>query len=247
METSASILIVDDDPITLNYIKQILGPQGYHVQVARDGLEALDVLKSRLIDLIVSDIMMPRMNGYELHKHVVQNPHWVSIPVIFLTARALDSDIRYGKEIGVDDYLIKPVHPYDLLATVRGKLRRAQQLKNAPNQPNPLPLGDTQVSVLGKLRIDSGQYRVWLDGKPIKLSLKEFRLLECLARHPAQVVPMQELIQRTHALTTDLVDASALLRPLVRSVRRKLGYPAGDMGCIKSVRGVGYQLIPCRD
>ena len=87
---------------------------------------------------------------------------------------------------------------------------------------------------------------IWLDGKPVTLSLKEFKLLACLARHQDRVVPLQELIKNTHGLDTDHVEASALLRPLIRSVRRKLGYPAGDMGCIKSVRGVGYQLDPQR-
>jgi DNA-binding response OmpR family regulator len=244
MTENASILIVDDDPVILKYIVKILEFERYQVLTARDGVEALDVLQFQPIDLIVTDIMMPRLNGYQLHECVIQNPKWVSIPVIFLSARCMDSDIRYGKEMGVDDYLTKPIEPEDLLAAVRGRLRRAQQLQTSSDQVVSPSSRHNGASALGGLRIDSDQYRVWLDDEPIKLSLKEFKLLERLAHQPDRVVPLEELVQTTHGLRTDYTEASALLRPLVRSVRRKLGYPAGEMGPIESVRGVGYQLVP---
>lgn len=247
MKHNASILLVDDDPVTLKYLAKTLALGRYQVLTAHDGVEALEVLQSEPVDLIITDIMMPRMNGYQLHECVVQDPQWVAIPIIFLSARSLDSDIRYGKEMGVDDYLTKPIEPEDLLAAVRGRLRRVQLLQTSSTQSAPPSPRRNGASPLGRLRIDSDQYRVWLDDKLIKLSLKEFRLLECLAHQPAKVIPLQELIQSTHGLSTDHVEASSLLRPLVRSVRRKLGYPAGEMGPIESVRGVGYQLIPNRD
>jgi DNA-binding response OmpR family regulator len=98
------------------------------------------------------------------------------------------------------------------------------------------------VLIMGSLRIELGQSRVWLRDEPVKLSTAEFRLLEHLAVQADRVVPLQELIQVTHRLQTDYREDSGLLRPLVRSLRRKLGYPAGDMGCIEAVRGVGYRL-----
>jgi DNA-binding response OmpR family regulator len=97
--------------------------------------------------------------------------------------------------------------------------------------------------VVGKLRVDPVQHRVWLDGEPIRLAVKEFTLLEYLARRVNQVVSPQELVRATHGLDTDQVEAGALLRSLIRSLRRKLGYQAGDMGCIENVRGVGYRLV----
>lgn len=247
MNTGASILVVDDEPRLLEGIRLILEAEGYPVLTALDGIEALAVLQSQPVNLILADIAMPRMNGYQLYERVCENPQWVAIPFVFLTARAMDSDIRYGRELGVDEYLTKPFESEDLLAVVRGKLRRAQQLAQQSVHPAlPSALGPRAL-VVGKLRIDPGQYRVWLNGEPIKLSAREFTLLEYLARRERQVVSPQELILATHGLDTDYVEAGALLRPLIRSLRRKLGYPVGDMGCIENVRGVGYRLVPPDD
>ena len=242
MDPQATILVVDDQPEILDNLELLLEAEGFQVLTARDGIEALALLQSQPVDLILADIAMPRMNGYQLHKRVRENPQWVAVPFLFLTARALDSDIRYGKELGVDGYLTKPIEPEDLLATVQGRLRRAQQLAQVAHQPvsQVVPLDPLQ---LGRLRIDPGQHRVWMDQRPVQLSAREFVLLEYLARRANQVVPPQELILITHQLDTDRVEAGALLRPLIRSLRRKLGYSVGEMGCIENVRGVGYRLM----
>jgi DNA-binding response OmpR family regulator len=194
------------------------------------------------VDLILADIAMPRMNGYQLYERVRENPEWVTIPFVLLTARAMDSDIRYGKELGVDDYLTKPIQPEDLLASVQGKLRRAEQLTQIRTQPAP-PVSASQVVVVGQLRVDPGQHRAWMKGEELKLSAREFAVLEYLARRPNQVVSPQQLVKVTHQLDTDPGDAGNLLRPLVRSLRRKLGHPVGESGCIENVRGVGYRLV----
>jgi DNA-binding response OmpR family regulator len=222
----------------------MLQAAGYQTLAACDGVEALELLRTNPVNLILTDIAMPRMNGYQLHAQVSQDPRWVSIPFIYLTARVLDSDIRYGKELGVDDYLTKPFVRQDLLAAVRGRLRRAQQLAKARSGPHRQEASRPDVVSLGSLRVDLGQHRVWLNGKRARLSAREFRLLACLAGQADKVIPLQELVHVTHDLKTDRVEAGTLLRPLIRSIRRKLGYPAGQMGCIESVRGVGYQLVP---
>ena len=244
METNDSILVVDDQPNLREYVKQALSLAGYQVLTARNGIEALAVLQSRPVNLILADIAMPLMNGYQLHERVMENPQWVTIPFVFLTARAQDSDIRYAKELGVDDYLTKPFNREDLLAIVRGKLRRARRVAALSVQPAPQPTPSGPVLTVGWLRIDRDQYRVWLNDRAIELSAKEFGLLECLALQAKSVVPLSELVKVTHHIDTDHVEAGELLRPLIRSLRRKLGYRAGDMGCIQNVRGVGYRLIP---
>jgi two-component system response regulator VanR len=247
MDPQASILVVDDYPEILENLEMFLVDEGYRVLTARDGVEALAVLQSQPVDLIVADIAMPRMNGYQLYERVRENPQWVALPFLFLTARALDSDVRYGKELGVDDYLTKPIQLEDLAAAVNGKLRRAEQLARLAQQAAPLPPVETRALNLGRLRIDPGQHRVWMDEKLVKLSAREFMLLEFLAHRVNQMVSLQELIRITHGLDTDAVEAGSLLRPLIRSLRRKLGYKTSEMGCIENVRGVGYRLVPPND
>ena len=234
-----SVLVVDDEENVRECVRRFLEIAGYEALIANDGLEALEVLRTRHVDLILTDIAMPRMNGYQLHEQVIANPEWVTIPIIFVTARALDSDIRYGKELGVDDYITKPFRFEDLVAAVRGRLRRAQQLATSLATSGPEP----EALLSGGLQIDSNRHRVWVDREAVQLSAREFRLLEYLARNRDRVVSLEELIHITHSLTLDAVEAGSLLRPLVRSLRRKLGYDVGEMGCIESVRGVGYQLV----
>ena len=240
MGSVASILIVDDQLTLRDNVKQLLEETGYRALTASDGVEALAVLQSQPVDLILADIAMPRMNGYQLYERARENPEWVKIPFIFLTARMLDSDIRYGKQLGVDDYLVKPFQLEDLLATIEGRLRRAQQLAVHPESSQP---PEQRVLTVGRLTIAPAQHRVWLNGQPVHLSAKEFTLLEYLAQRAGKLVSPRELIQVTHELDTNDKEAGILLRPLVRSLRRKLGYRAGEMGCIETVRGLGYQLI----
>lgn len=243
-ETDISILVVDDNSSLREYVKQVLDMAGYQVLTAQDGTEALTALQSQAVNLILADIAMPRMNGYQLYERVMENSQWMMIPFVFLTARRQDSDIRYAKELGVDDYLIKPFNHEDLLAVVRGKLRRAQRMTRLSTPPVPQPTRSSPILTVGRLQIDREQYRVWLNGKSVQLSVKEFELLECLAVQAKNVVTLSKLVKTTHRLDIDRVEAGELLRPLIRSLRRKLGYQAGEMGCIQNIRGVGYRLIP---
>ncbi len=128
MKATASILVVDDEPILLNNLKFSLEAAGYQVLTASNGLKALAVLPEQSVDLIVSDIDIPHLNGYQLYQRVRENRRWVTIPFIFLTRRSSDKEICYGKELGVDDYLIKPVRLTTLLSVIQGKLRRSRQL-----------------------------------------------------------------------------------------------------------------------
>lgn len=124
------ILVIDDEPDFLESLCLTLKMAGYQIIAAKDGAEALSVLQEQAVDLILSDISMPCVNGYQFYNRLCENPHWVTIPFIFLTARTMDSDIYFGKELGVDDYLTKPIRVDNLLAVVRGKLhRRAVSVK----------------------------------------------------------------------------------------------------------------------
>lgn len=241
MEIRALILVVDDQPELLSSLQMTLELSGYGVVTAHNGHIALELLHQRSVDLIISDIAMPGMNGYQLYERVRENAAWMAIPFLFLTARSLDSDVRYGKELGVDDYLTKPLQPEDLLAVIQGKLKRARQLQH----PGPRPAAPTVVSsqlVHGRVVLDAQQHRAWYDGTVLNLSAREFTILEYLMQRPEIVVAARDMVEITHELQTDDDEASMLLRPLIRSLRRKLGYAVGETGCIENVRGVGYRL-----
>jgi len=242
MENDVSVLIVDDQPCLLANLELTIEAMGYKALTAANGFEALAVLEQQPVDLILADVAMPHMNGYQLFEQVQRNPKWVIIPFIFLTARSMDSDIRYGKELGVDDYLAKPVEPEDLQAAIEGKLRRLQRLLES--LPHIRPQGSkARVLTIGPLRIDSDQHRVWLADREIALSAREFLILDALARHAGQVMSPQELVKVTHDMDSDPIEAGTLVRPLILSVRRKLAYPVPEKSCIENVRGVGYRII----
>lgn len=252
----AAILVVDDQVDIRILAKRILEAEGHSITVAKDGHEALDILSKQHIDVIIADIAMPNMNGYQLFEHVSQHPEYSNIPYILLSARDLDSDIRYGKSLGVDDYITKPFNPADLVASVRGRLTRIQQLTDcmdsahlnlmSHNTKN-LTHETTNNKEESSISIDTQRQLVERDGSEIKLSAREFRLLHLLHANQNRVVPIQELIGATHGSNISSQQASNLIRPLVRSIRRKLGYQAGESSCIRNVRGIGYQYIEYRD
>ena len=132
---TAVILVVEDQPAMQRNIRMGLEMSDYTVVVAADGIEALAVLNAQPIDLILADVGMPRMNGYQLYEELRRQPRWALIPLVFVSARALDSDIRYAKALGADDYLVKPFQLEDLLAIVAGRLRRTQEMARAVAAP----------------------------------------------------------------------------------------------------------------
>jgi DNA-binding response OmpR family regulator len=243
MSTMPSILVVDDESDLLEQITLILEADDYQVFMANNGLEALEILHIEQVHLIIADIAMPDMNGYQFYSRVRENMEWVTIPFIFLSARTMDSDIRFGKEMGVDDYLTKPIRAADLLAAVRGKLRRAQQLADSLSQVKRFQGPAARFLTAGELQIDLDQHKVTWQNREIKLSAREFTLLAYLAQQAGKVVSPTELIQVTHQLETDPIEAGTLLRPLILSVRRKLDLAEGEIGSIENVRGVGYRLV----
>lgn len=240
-----TILAVDDDPLLLNMIELTLKAAGFQVVTAKDARRALAALEEQSVNLILTDVAMPKMNGYQLFAAVNQHPDWCFIPFIFLSGRDLDSDIQYGKELGVDDYLTKPLNSAELLASVRGKLKRAERwhkLRQAAGQ-GVAPTTDQGDICLGDLRVNVNQHRVWINEELVQLTQHEFRLLACLIEQPGWVVSHEDIVRATHDLETDAEDAGRLLRPLIASLRRKLGYAGGDTGPIQNVRGVGYQFV----
>ena len=131
---SASVLVVDDNPLIVNVLRSLLGASGYHVYSSANGEEALSLLKDKHVDVIICDVMMPKMDGYELHNLVRKQSELSHIPFLFLTALGDSSEVMRGKELGADDYLVKPFDPQDLLAVVRGKVQRSKGLKSVSEE-----------------------------------------------------------------------------------------------------------------
>jgi DNA-binding response OmpR family regulator len=237
-----SILVVDDQVDHLNAVELLLTGFGYRVTLCASGTDALTCLAKTPIDLILADVAMPHLNGYQLLEAVRRNTAWAHIPFVFLTARALDSDIRYGKTLGADDYLTKPIQPEDLLAVVEGKLRRHAQLTQVVGRANEHHPPDTTLCI-GRLTIDIAHHRASIETTPLRLTVKEFSLLVALAEHAGAVLPATALVQITHGLqTSDADEARELVRPLVRTLRRKLGNAGSGPDTIETVRGLGYRL-----
>ncbi|MBN1220265.1 MAG: response regulator transcription factor [Anaerolineae bacterium] len=239
------ILIVDDDADTISFLKIILQQQGYKILTAQDGAEALAIFKIEPANLILSDVAMPHLNGYELCQKIknASDPRLVLTPVILMSGRTLDSDIRYAKSLGADDYLPKPLDVDDLLAVVEGKLLAAERLQNLFEYATDGAEVITLIINGQPVRLDYRQHRVWVDDQEVELTAREVFLLERLARQPNEIVSLVDMVKATHDLNTDSQEAGQLLRPLIRTLRRKLELHLGKIPCIKNVRSRGYLLI----
>jgi DNA-binding response OmpR family regulator len=240
------ILVVEDNPDMIAALKLALEMEGYQVLTAANGLEALQILERVMPDLIVADIMMPRMNGYELYEATHQNERWLSIPFIFLTAKTDKEDIRLGKEMGADDYLVKPVEKEDLIAAIRGKLKRVTELKAAVEASQEDSEGPALKGTLntGELIIDLDRHVVTVKGQPVHLTPTEFELLVCLANNLDFVVSCQELVKQVHKYhCSSESEAREIIRPHIKNLRRKVEPDPTHFTYIINVRGVGYKLV----
>lgn len=130
----AAVLVVDDNPLIVNVLKGLLASENYQVYVSNNGVEALEVLGKKDIDVVICDVMMPQMDGYELHQKMRENAERAHIPFVFLTALSDTAEITKGREIGADDYLVKPFDPRQLLALVKGKIQRSRNIKNSSQE-----------------------------------------------------------------------------------------------------------------
>lgn len=154
MEKKATILIVEDDLSMRRAIEDMLRLHNFVVHSAENGYAGLELMRQLVPDLILADIVMPEMNGYQFYHRVRGRPEWLWIPFIFLTAKDSAGDVRYGRELGVDDYIVKPFEPEDLLAAVLGKLGRFDQLADFGNSTGPL-VGDRSDMAAVKHCLDS--------------------------------------------------------------------------------------------
>jgi two-component system response regulator CpxR len=223
------VLVVDDDIELCGLVQEYLTSEGFTSQCVHDGEQGLQRGLSGEYALVVLDVMLPGINGFE----VLRRLRSVSrIPVLLLTARGEDVDRIVGLEIGADDYLPKPFNPRELVARIRAILRRAKPSKSADAPPEILSVGDVEL--------DPATRNVFRAGAPVELTSVEFNLLEVLLREAGRVVTRERLVNAV--LSRKFMPFDRSIDMHVSKVRRKLGDSEESADHIKTIRGVGYMF-----
>jgi two-component system phosphate regulon response regulator PhoB len=220
-------MVVDDEPDAVELVAFNLRQAGYSVTTAADGAEALQKARTQLPDLIVLDVMLPEMDGFEICKLLRHDPTTTRVPIVMLTAKAAEVDRVLGLELGADDYLTKPFSPRELMLRVKKVLGRSQPAAEA-----------REMMRFGELLIDVPKHVVSWRGKSIELTATEFKLLTLLARRAGRV-------QSRDALLRDVWEYDSLIDTRtvdthMRRLREKLGQAAKYLD---TVRGVGYRFV----
>ncbi len=222
------ILLVDDEPDIVEFLKYNLEQQNFEVIVGYNGIEALKKVKQNP-DLILLDIMMDGMNGFEVCEKIKAAPEYKNIPIIFLTAKAGEADEIKGLKIGASDYIQKPISPKKLIARVISNLRKVDGAEK--NKRN------SKVIKIGPIVIDLEKFIVTVDGKTKILPRKEFQLLHFLAENPGKVFSREDLLKSIWGEDVYVVPRTVDVH--IRKIREKLG---DNASLIETLKGVGYKF-----
>jgi two-component system response regulator ResD len=223
------VLVIDDEPRILEVVQKYLTREGYQVETARDGEAALMNFSAHNPDIIVLDLMLPKIDGLEVFRRMRARS---SVPVIMLTAKGEETDRVVGLELGADDYMTKPFSPRELVARVKAVLRRATSGSMLYTGERPITRGD--------LRIDPRARSVEAQGKAVELTSKEFDLLWFLASHPGQVFTRTQLLDNIWGY--EFYGDASTVTVHVRRVREKIETDPANPHYITTVWGVGYKF-----
>ena len=226
------ILAVDDEPKMTRFIRLNLELEGYVVSEATDGLQALNKVREELPDLVLLDIMMPEMNGFETLERIRQVS---SVPVIMLTAKGEEEDKVHGLELGADDYVTKPFSPRELSSRIKALLRRAEM---------PAQMEKTAVKIDERLSIDFQRHEVWVAGERINLRPTEYRLLYHLVNNAGWVMSHEMLLSKVWG--PEYRDEIHYLRLYINYLRQKIELDPSDPQYILTERGIGYRFYDFR-
>lgn len=225
-----TIMVVDDAPELRDVLRLYLESAGYEAVEAVDGTDALERLKSHEIDLMILDIMMPNMDGFELLKRLDRQEKGRDFPIIFLSARTQVQDKIHGLTLGADDYIEKPFDPSEVIARVMAVLRRVQQQKaDTPDQVN-----------VGDLRWDAGSRRVYQKDRPLELRAKEYQILTLFMKHPGRVYTKQEIYEYLWDEPYYRDDNTIMVH--ISNLRDKIEENPKQPEKIITIRGLGYML-----
>ncbi|MGJ3240175.1 MAG: response regulator [Anaerolineae bacterium] len=223
------ILIIEDDVKTSNLLRLYLRQSGYQAEIANDGQTGLDMARRIQPDLIVLDLMLPKMDGLEICRILRDE---TTVPIIILTAKSTEDDILYGLELGADDYVAKPFSPREVVARVRTVLRRVQEYSESITHKE-LLFGDLQINLT--------RHEVQIKGDTVHLTPKEFKLLETLAREPGRAFTRLELVER--AFGYDYEGLERTVDAHVMNLRKKIEKDHTNPHYVETVYGVGYRFM----
>ncbi len=229
---NSTVLVVDDDREIAGAISKMLSREGIKNIVAYDGLQALQCVAEKKIDLIVIDIMMPNMDGLSATMQIRQKNN---IPIILLSAKSEDSDKILGLSMGADDYVTKPYNPQELLARVRSQLRRYKVLGSAQQA---VDSGDT-IKV-GGIELDRAAKNVVVDGESVRLTATEYKILELLMTNKNHVFSAEQIYQRVWQEESFSVENTVMVH--IRRIREKIEINPKQPKYLKVVWGIGYKI-----
>lgn len=231
-----TILVVDDEEHILELIEYNLMLDGFSVLKATNGEKALALLQKEQVDLVLLDVMMEGLDGFEVLKRIRRMENLADLPVILLTAKSEEGDKVQGLELGADDYIAKPFSLRELTARIKAVLRRTGR-KTAPQTS----VGQSQDGVRkGKLIINKVTREVLANGQNVELALKEFELLYLLVKNKGIVYSRDQLLEKVWGY--DYYGETRTVDVHIRNIRRKLEEKGMDPECIKTIRGVGYKF-----
>lgn len=220
------VLVVDDEPQMVGIVAYALETQGFEVLTAYDGEQALQKINSEALDMVLLDVMLPRVDGFEVCRIVREN---TTLPVILLTARKEEEDVIHGLELGADDYMTKPFNPRELALRAQALLRRSGW-------------GEMRSTAsIGRLKIDFNTHQVLLDSQTLHLTPNEFALLSCLMRHTGRVLSWQALLKTAWEL--DIWEGGKeMVKTAIYRLRQKIEDEPDNPSYILTVRGAGYTM-----
>ena len=227
----AKILVCDDDKEIVEAIEIYLTQDGHQVLEAYDGIEAVEILKKESVDLLIMDIMMPRMDGIRATLKIREKHN---IPIIILSAKSEDADKILGLNIGADDYITKPFNPLELVARVKSHLRRYMQLGSTAIKEN------EAIYTVGGLAINDDLKEVTVDGEPVKLTPIEYNILLLLVKHQGKVFSIDQIYENIWNENAVGVDNTVAVH--IRHIREKIEIDPKEPRYLKVVWGVGYKI-----
>jgi two-component system alkaline phosphatase synthesis response regulator PhoP len=223
------ILIADDERDIRDFLKYNLEKEGYTVQTAKNGTEAVALAKKKP-HLILLDVMMPEMDGFEVVRTLKKNASAASIPIIFLTAKSSEVDEVVGLELGADDYIVKPVSIPKLIARIKSTLRKNAAMKEDES-------GQNDMIVHGVLEINRSHYKVFVNKKEVFFPKKEFEVLYFLVKNAGKVVTRETLLSQIWGSDVFVIDRTIDVH--IRKIREKMG---SNADYIDTIKGVGYRM-----